>query len=255
MDYKKEIDLLKRVTKTIYDATTKMVFESDFKGKQDIVTTSDLYIEKALVKAIKKVFPEDHFHTEEFHHDTALKDRTWVIDPIDGTSNYAAHLALFVVQIALYDKGDIVLSYVYLPTFNKSYYAVKGHGAFINDQAYHVNDHRQSTSFMMSLVGLTQQRKEHHYFEKLMAHAMANNYKIRMLGSIGLELAFASEGIYDLLYTNIRNYWDIFPGICLLREAGACLLNEKGKRYQIGDQHLFICKNDKARAILEQLIF
>jgi len=250
MSYQKEIDLIKKITKPIYETTTKKVFESDFKGEQDIVTTTDLYIEKALVKEIKAVFPKDHFHTEEFHHDTLLKDRTWLIDPIDGTSNYAAHLDLFVVQIALYDKGDIVLSYIYVPKMNKTYYAIKNEGAYLNEKPYLVDDHPQSTSFMMTMVGLTQDRADRKFFNQLMNFAIDHKYKIRMLGSIGLEFAFASEGIYDLLYTNVTNYWDLFPGILLLREAGAMLFNERGQTYQINDEHLFACKNQQAKEIL-----
>jgi myo-inositol-1(or 4)-monophosphatase len=250
MHYHKELQLIKKITKPIFEETTQKVFKSEFKGEQDIVTTTDLFIEKALVKAIKEAFPEDYFHTEEYHHDTHLKDRTWLIDPIDGTSNYAAHLELYVVQIALYDQGDIVLSYIYMPSLDNSYYAIKNQGAFLNDQLYQVDDHQQSSSFMMTLVGLTQDHQERQYYGPLMDLAIENKYKIRMLGSIGLELAFASEGVYDLLYTNISNYWDLFPGILLLRESKAMLFNEKGESYQINDKHLFVCKNEKSKEIL-----
>jgi len=245
--YQKELDLLKKVVQPIYEETKKNDFESEFKGEQDIVTTTDIFIEKRLIKAIKGEFPHDYFHTEEFNHHTKLKNRTWLIDPIDGTSNYAAHLDLFVVQIALYDQADIVLSYIYVPKFDKTYYAIKGHGAFLNQKVYRINDHNQSTSFMMSLVGLTQNKNQQYYFKQLMTLAIDHKYKIRMLGSIGIELAFASEGIYDLLYTNVTNYWDLFPGILLLREAGAILLNEEGKTYRIDDKHLFIFKNDSSK--------
>lgn len=252
MDYKKELALLKKVTKNIYKQTTKKAFVSNFKGEQDIVTSTDIFIEEALVKAIKDQFPNDHFHTEEFYHETNLKDRTWLIDPIDGTSNYAAHLDLFVVQIALYDKGDIVLSYVYMPSWDKTYYAIKGQGAYLNDKIYHVNDHQQSSSFMMTMVGLTQDKDDQLYYNKLIHLAIEHKYKIRMLGSIGLEMVLASEGIYDFLYTNVTNYWDIFPGILLLKEAGATLYNEKGQSYQIGDTHMFSYKNAQTKDIIEK---
>ena len=129
MNYQKELNLIKNITKVIYENTNNSVIKTDFKGEQDIVTSSDLYIEKQLISSIKKVFPDDNFHTEEYNNSSLLKDRTWIIDPIDGTSNYACGLGLFVIQIALYDKNDIVLSYVYAPILNKTYYAIKNEGA------------------------------------------------------------------------------------------------------------------------------
>ncbi|MFP4478917.1 MAG: inositol monophosphatase family protein [Candidatus Izemoplasmatales bacterium] len=249
MNYSKELNLLKNVVHTIFDKTLDTIIQTHSKGIQDIVTSTDLFIEKKLVEAIKKNFPEDFFHTEEYHHKTHLKDRTWLIDPIDGTSNYARKLDLFVVQIALYDKGDIVLSYIYAPLFKQSFYAIKNQGAYLNDERYEVG-HSKSETFMISMVGLTHDNESKEYYNKIIDYGVNHRFKLRMLGSIGLELALASYGIFDLFYTNESNYWDIFPGLLLLREAGAILLNEQGKTYQINDKNLFVCKNEKVKDIL-----
>jgi len=166
MNYQKELDLLKRVTKDIYEETILKVKDVTFKGEQDIVTSTDLYIERHLIKEIKAQFPSDTFHTEEYHSKTVLEDRMWLIDPIDGTSNYASNLGLYVVQIALYDKGDIVLSYIYAPMFNKTYYAIKGEGAYLNDQRYHVSDINKPSNFMISMVGLSHKSEDKTYFKK-----------------------------------------------------------------------------------------
>ncbi len=252
MTYQKELNLIKEVTKKIYDETIDKTLESKFKGLQDLVTSTDLHIEEELVGIIKKVFPNDHFHTEEFHNQTRLKDRTWIIDPIDGTSNYAVGLPLFVVQIAFYDQGDIVMSYLYAPKLNKTWHAVKGEGAYVNDKLYHTNDHSDS-SMVMSLVGMTHDN-EKMFYENMLDLAIKRKYKLRMLGSIGLELALASEGMFNFFYTNESKIWDLYPGLLLLRETGAIVLNEKGKPYELGDEHLFICKNDDAKVILEKQI-
>ena len=75
-----------------------------------------------------------------------------------------------------------------------------------------------------------------------------------MLGSIGLELALASEGVFDLFYSNVTNIWDLYPGILLLREAKAILVNEKGLEYQLGDKNLFVCKNEMILDFLREYI-
>ncbi len=253
MNYKKELDLLKIEIKRIYNQTKNQEILTKSKGEQDIVTSMDLYIEEEIIKAIKKEFPNDFFHTEEFHHETIIKNRTWVIDPIDGTSNYAKNLGLFVVQIALYDQSDIVLSYVYAPELDKTYYAIKGNGAYLNDHPYHVNDHHSST-FMISMVGLSHKKEDKIYYKKIIDYSIEHKYKLRMLGSVGLEIALTSEGIFDLFYTNVTNHWDLYPGILLLREAGAILLNEQGKVYQLDDLNLFACKNEEVKDKLLKIL-
>ena len=250
MNYLKELNLLKNIVKPIYKDACKYAKETTFKGEQDIVTSTDLYIEKHLINKILETFPNDMFHSEEYHSRTDLKNRMWIIDPIDGTSNYAVNLDLFVVQIALYDQDDIALSFVYVPKFDKTYYAIKGHGAYLNDQRILLSDMNQPSNFMISMVGLSHKNEDKTIFKKIIDLSITHKYKLRMLGSIGLELSLASEGIFNLFYTNVTNLWDLCPGILLSREAGAILLNEKGLPYHLGDKHLFVCKNEQAKNVL-----
>ncbi|MCD4827143.1 MAG: inositol monophosphatase family protein [Acholeplasmataceae bacterium] len=254
MNYQKELDLLKRIVKNIYEDTIHRVKKTSFKGVQDIVTSTDLYIERHLIDEIKKSFPNDFIHSEEFHNQTLLKNRTWLIDPIDGTSNYAAKLGLYVVQIALYDQEDVVLSYIYAPTLNKTYYAIKGLGAFVNDQKYHVSDEHDPSNFMISMVGLSHSLSNQSYFEKMIDLSINHKYKMRMLGSIGLELSLTSESIFNLFYTNVTNLWDICPGLLLVREAGCISVNEKLMDYQLGDQHLFVFTDKKTIELLKAYV-
>lgn len=254
MSYEKELNLIKSVTKKIYEDAILIVKKTSFKGEQDIVTSTDLYIERHLIEAIKSEFPNDFIHSEEYHNKTLLKDRTWLIDPIDGTSNYASQLGLYVVQIALYDQGDIVLSYIYAPAFEKTYYAIKGMGAFLNDQKYHADDHHDPSNFMISMVGLSHKTSDKLYFKKIIDLSIEHKYKTRMLGSIGLELALTSESIFNVFYTNVTNLWDICPGLLLVREAGLIIVNEKGEPYQLGDHNLFVCKDKKTLNILKENI-
>lgn len=253
MNYKAELGLLKDNVKDIYKRAMQEVISSSFKGEQDIVTSTDLFIEKELVKTIKAKFKDDFFLTEEYYNLAELKNRTWIIDPIDGTSNYASGLSEYVVQIAFYDEGDIQLSYIYYPGQRKEYYAIKGFGAYLDGVRYFIND-RKETTFMISMVGITHKTKDKYYYMKILDMAIKNKYKMRMLGSIGLELALMSNGIFDLFYSNVTNIWDLYPGILLLREAGAILVNEKGNVYSLGDLNLFVCKNKEILNKLKTLI-
>jgi len=213
--------------------------EVSYKERNEIVTSSDLFIEKELIKVIKKEFPDDNFHSEEFNKFTELKDRTWIIDPIDGTSNYVHHLDLFVNQIALYDKGEIVLSYVYVPRANKVFHAIKGEGAYLNGERIYTTSSNKP-NMLMSLVGISHKtEKDKSYFYHMLDFAYDNNIKVRMLGTLGYELTAVAEGSFIVLYTDVTNFWDIAPGLLLVREAGGIVLNNEGKEYMMGDNHMF----------------
>ncbi len=245
--YTKELNLLKEVLPKLYQDTLKQTKDIKFKGPEDMVTSSDLYIESNLIKAIKEAFPTDTFLSEEFHSKAELINRTWIIDPIDGTSNYGVSLNLFVMQVALYDQNDIILSVIYYPSEHKFYYAIKGHGAYLNDQRYYVDSLFERQNDMLSMVGYTIRSTEKKYYTILLKHAIDKHFKLRMLGSIGLELMYVSTGVFTVFYSNIKNLWDLAPGVLLAKEAKAYLFNEKGLEYQLGDEHLFITKTKKLK--------
>ena len=239
MNYIKELELLQRTVPDLFRLTEKQAKEVSYKERNEVVTSSDLFIETELIKAIKKEFPNDHFHSEEFNKYTELKNRTWIIDPIDGTSNYVHHLDLFVNQIAFYDQGDIVFSYLYAPRANKVFHAIKGKGAYLNGNPIYTTQSK-APNMLMSLVGISHKtEKDKSFFYRMLKFAYDHNTKVRMLGSVGYELAGVAEGSFIILYTDVTNFWDIAPGMLLIREAGGIILNEEGKAYQMGDSHMF----------------
>lgn len=252
MIYQKELHFLKTTIRAIYDQVNHQFKEVRLKGHQNVVTSTDLFIEKTFREKVQEVFPNDRVIGEEQTKDGVLKSRTWIIDPIDGTSNYAANLNLFVVQVALYDENDLVLAFIYVPYSNDIYYAIKGHGAYFNDEKYIGTKESDHGTFMISMVGMTRQHFDRSKFNTILQLSLTNEYKLRVLGSIGLEMALTSQGVFDLFYTNVTNLWDICPGLLLLKEAGLAVVNEKGQPYQIGDQHLFVYRNEMAKKIMEE---
>lgn len=254
MNYLKELELLKIHVPRIYREIDSSLKEVSFKSGDEIVTTTDLYIESELIKVIKTHFPTDTFLSEEFHKDGKLVNRAWLIDPIDGTSNYAVNLDLFVVQVALYDQDDLALAFIYNPTNQKIHYAIKGQGAYLNDKRIHVLDNKKPSNSMMSIVGYTNKNTDKSFYDKLFKFVFDKQIKMRIMGSIGLELSLTAEGIFGMFYTSVKNLWDLGPGILLCREAGAILFNETGAPYQIGDTHLFVSKSEKEKQALLKAI-
>lgn len=254
MKYQAELELLKTHIPRIYHTIDNSLKEVSFKSGDEIVTTTDLFIESELIKVIQAAFPTDTFLSEEFHKDGKLVNRAWLIDPIDGTSNYAVNLDLFVIQVALYDDFDLALAFIYVPSNHKMYYAVKGEGAYLNDKRILVTDNQKPANSMMSIVGFTNKNTSKSYYTKIYQYVFDEQIKLRVLGSIGLELALTAEGIFTLFYTAVTNLWDLGPGILLTREAGAVLFNETGAPYQIGDTHLFVAKTEQHKNQLLQAI-
>jgi myo-inositol-1(or 4)-monophosphatase len=252
--YQKELELLKEVVPRIYEDATKIKKEIAYKDGNEVVTTIDLYIEEKVIDAVLKAFPNDTFLSEEFHKDGILQNRTWLIDPIDGTSNFSVELDLFVIQIALYDQGDFVLSYIYHPRNKNTYVAIKNKGAYLNGERYHLKDIKCNRHVLMSLVGVTTKDKEKSYYHKLIDYGMANQTKLRILGSIGLELSLASEGILNVFYSGVTNLWDIAPGLLLCREAGAHIFNEHGLDYKLNDNHLFVTDNEIRKNLIIDIL-
>jgi len=253
MNYKRELELLQSTIPNLFEKTEASVKEVSFKVRDEIVTSTDLYIEQELINSILKEFPNDHFYSEEFHKNSSLQNRTWLIDPIDGTSNYAHQLDMFVVQVALYDQGDFVLSYIYAPKVHKTYYAIQGYGAYLNNTRIHTIQDADSRNRLMSLVGITHQSdSDKSMFQKMIHFCLQNKIKIRMLGAMGFEMAHLAQGSFVLLYTDVKNPWDIGPGLLLVREAGGLVVNDQGKSYSIGDNHLFACANDGIYLLLKQ---
>ncbi|MDY0210659.1 MAG: inositol monophosphatase [Acholeplasma sp.] len=252
--YEKELALLRRVIPSIYESSKQRVKEIHFKGPDDMVTSSDLYIETKLIEAIKEVFVTDTFLTEEFHSKATLGKRTWIIDPIDGTSNFGVGLNLFVIQLALFEDNEIKLSVIYYPQEEKFYESVLGEGAKLNGVSYQVLDLNTPQNPMVSMVGYTLKSTEKKYYQKLLDYSVSKGVKLRMLGSIGLELSVASKGIFTVFYTNVKNLWDLAPGVLLAKEAKACLFNEKGEDYKLGDKHLFITKTETLKEEILKVI-
>ncbi len=255
MKYSQELELLQQCVSKIFEQAEEQEREIGYKKRNEIVTSSDLFIEKEIIKTIKSKFPEDRFHSEEFNRDTLLGDRTWLIDPIDGTSNYAHNLDMFVVQIALYDKSEIVLSYIYKPRTKKTYYAITGEGAYLNEQKISVFSDLEQPNQLMSMVGLSHQKtKDKSYFLKLIDYTNRNGIKIRVLGTLGYEMAEMAAGAFVMLYTDVTNFWDVAPGLLLNKEAGATVLNESGNEYHLGDEHMFVfCDKVFGNEVLREL--
>ncbi|MBR2616073.1 MAG: hypothetical protein IKC69_05290, partial [Clostridia bacterium] len=201
------------------------------KGAFDVVTDVDRRIELYFKSELARVFPGDTLHGEEFSSDMPLSDRTWILDPIDGTYNFATGSPHYGHQAALWDRGAVQVSVIFLPVFDEMYEAVKGHGAFCNGKRLFVSNRRFEDS-ILSFGDYPHKRPDDVRDQKrLMEKSFPIVARLRMFGAASVDFAYLAAGRTEGVVLFTRNKWDIAPGWLLASEVGAAVLGPEGEDY------------------------
>ncbi len=189
---------------------------SDF----DFVTKFDKGAEEIFFTLLRGYFPDIPFLSEESGKTWDKDDKKfWVLDPLDGTSNYVRGMPIFTTSLALVDNGRPVLGVIYDPVREELFWAEKGKGAFLNNSPISASSHSTlrtsvlSTSFSYEL---TLREKNTRYFQYFYQYAQ----NIRNIGSSALSLAYTAMGRFDAYWTFSVSLWDIAAGALILEEAG-----------------------------------
>ena len=203
------------------------------KKKNDFVTRADKESEEAIVARIREIYPDDGFLGEEGgRRGPGDEARTWIIDPLDGTTNFIAGFPFWCVSVAARERGEIVAGVVWDPLRGELYSAERGAGAFRNGQRLHVTERRSLDGAFLS-TGFPFRSKDRldlylALFRELFQHARA----IRRAGSAALDLANVAAGVFDGFFEFRLSIWDIAAGSLLIEEAGGRVTDFDG-----GDRH------------------
>ena len=181
------------------------------KGPTDFVSNADLKAEKIIIEELKKARPYYSIISEEDGSEKNKdKNNTWIIDPIDGTTNFLHGIPHFAISIALKSNDEIVSGLIYDPIKDEMFYAEKDNGAFFNNQRIRVSKKKEINSCLFATGG----------------HSKVEiDLPIRRSGSAALDMAYVASGRYDGYFQNDLNLWDIAAGIIILKEAGG-IINE-----------------------------
>ena len=228
------------------------------KGLANFVTAADIRTEKSLMAELKKARPEFGFLCEE-SGETPGKDgiHRWIIDPIDGTSNFIHAIPYFCISIGLEKKTDqgteVIAGIIYDPVHNEMFVAEKGKGAFLNDYRIQTSRREQLEGAMCAASHLRKANGQTHMgfsrFDKL----TENGVIIRYLGASALDLAYAACGRLDLtLHVDIKK-WDLAAGLLLLREAGGLAVDQNGNPATLESTSLF-CGNPNVHNLARPLL-
>jgi myo-inositol-1(or 4)-monophosphatase len=205
----------------------------DYKGEINLVTEVDKISEEMITSKITTLFPDHDILSEEFTHIERGSDFRWIIDPLDGTTNYAHGYPFFCVSIALERLSTMIVGIVYDPMLNEMFVAEKGNGAFLNDREIHVSNTRGVIKGLLATGFPYDIREDSHnnlnYFNKMILKAQA----IRRAGSAALDLAYVAAGRFDGFWELKLNPWDIAAGWLLVEEAGGIVTDMGGNDYYL----------------------
>ncbi len=202
----------------------------DIETKQasDFVTRIDKEAEQLILDTIRQRFPAHHFLAEESIKDDDTAEYRWIIDPLDGTTNFIHQYPVFSVSIALEYKGEIILGLVYDPTRNEMFTAEKATGAFLNGQPLRIS---RITDLSNSLIatGFPFRKKELiETYLKLFRNVFERVSDIRRAGSAALDLAYVAAGRCDAFFEIGLSPWDVAAGSILVKEAGGIVTDFGG---------------------------
>jgi myo-inositol-1(or 4)-monophosphatase len=205
----------------------------EYKGDIDPVTLVDKLCEKAIVRMISNSFPDHDFLTEESPFEGKGSPWRWIIDPIDGTTNYFHGFPFFCVSIGLEVDGEVRLGVVYCPVLNELFHAEKGRGAFLNGSRISVSGNSDlNRSFLCT--GFPYDVREHpdrylRYFQQFLVKSLA----IRRPGSAAIDLCYLAAGRFDGFWELKLHAWDVAAASLMVTEAGGKMTDFQGQSFNI----------------------
>jgi myo-inositol-1(or 4)-monophosphatase len=224
-----------------------------FKGVVNLVTEMDLLSEKIIVSTIRRHYPHHNILAEEKAAKQGDSPFRWIVDPLDGTTNYAHGYPTFCVSIALEKKGEIILGVVYDPMRNETFLAERGKGARLNGKKIHVSS-TSKISLSLLATGFPYDLRESpvnnfDHFHNFAIRAQA----VRRAGSAALDLCYVAAGRFDGFWEMKLGPWDLAAGSLIVREAGGKVTDFSGKNLSL-DGRTVLASNRKIHRKMTEVL-
>ncbi len=218
---------------------------SNKEGINNLVTEADHAAEKAIIEIISKDFPEHNILSEEAGEVLIIgreqgvdSEYKWIIDPIDGTVNFANGIPICCVSIGLEHNGKMIMGAVYNPNMNEFFLAQRGNGATLNDKKIQVSDKTEVIKSCLvtgfPYTYLNEPNGPLQIFEKLIRQGIP----VRRLGSAAIDLCWVAAGRFDGFYEHNLHAWDSAAGFLMVEEAGGKVTDFEGNYYSPYQRHL-----------------
>lgn len=236
--------------------TEALHFSSDkieFKGKNNLVSYVDKTAEEMLVKGCLEMLPGCGFINEETGEQKGQNDYIWIIDPLDGTTNFSHGLPVYSISVALQYQHETLMGFVYHIQMNEMFAAIKGQGATLNGEkisvstAKHISESLIATGFPYIDFDWMDA-----YIETMKAFLRASR-GMRRMGSAAIDLAYTACGRFEGFWENKLSAWDVAAGVLIVQEAGGKVTDFSGKdNYLFGRQ--IIASNSAIHAEMQEII-
>jgi myo-inositol-1(or 4)-monophosphatase len=215
----------------------------EIKGLNNFVTYVDKESEKRLAEELSVIIPGSTFIAEEGTVEQSKAEYTWIIDPLDGTTNYIHHLPVYSISIALMHNDELVLGIVYEINNKECFYAWKGGGAFLNDERIRVSERSSLEQSLMATGFPYHDYEKLDGYLKLLRASMKKTRGIRRLGSAAVDLAYVACGRFDGFFEYGLNPWDVAAGALIVKEAGGLVSNFSGGNDFLFKKEIVACSN------------
>jgi myo-inositol-1(or 4)-monophosphatase len=226
--------------------------EIEIKALNSLVSYVDKEAESKLVTGLSELTPGCGFITEEDTIDDDSKPVVWIIDPLDGTTNFLRQIPHFSVSVALKVNNKVTLGFVYNIMMDEMFSAGLGHGAYLNGKSIRVS---KTSDFKEGIIatGFPYEKKETQSFAEVLQKLMVEARGLRRLGSAALDLAFVACGRFDAYYECCINAWDVAAGILIVKEAGGIVTDFSGKENHLNGNQV-IASSPKCHPRLLEII-
>ncbi|MFX0013911.1 MAG: inositol monophosphatase family protein [Promethearchaeota archaeon] len=230
----------------LFNKKTKLSFKAD----NSIVTEADLKADTLLKNTITESFPHHSIISEESGKNYQDSDYLWIIDPLDGSTNFSVKNPFFAVSIGLLYKHKPILGVVYAPFQDELFVAENNKGAYLNNQAITVDERATlEKSFIAFCNGRDLESREQ--IVKIYKELKMVNNKVRQVGAAALELCFVASGRFGGFIMPGVNAWDVIAGALIVKEARGITTDFKNKRFNIHSSNIIACSPSIQEYLLE----
>lgn len=235
------------------ERTTFDISKIESKGINDFVSYVDKGAEHIIVEKLLGLIPDAGFITEEQTINKVGADYNWIVDPLDGTTNFIHGLPCFAVSIALKHKEEVVAGVIYEINLDECFYAWQGSKAFLNGNEITVSDRpKLKDSLLVTGFPYNDYNKTDEYLN-LFKYFMQHTHGLRRLGSAATDMAYVACGRFEAFYEYGLKPWDVAAGVIIVKQAGGVCVEFSG-----GDNYIFgndlICSNAKISAEINSVI-
>jgi myo-inositol-1(or 4)-monophosphatase len=227
------------------------------KGPGDFVSAADTKAERIVRQELERARPDYSFLMEESGRIEGKDTRhCWIVDPLDGTTNFLHGLPHFCVSVGLAQADDIIAGVIYDPLKDELFWAEKNNGAYLNDRRLRVSGRRQLSDALLATgvpFGIHHDTPILARFAEQLGYVMSRVAGVRRYGSAALDLAYVAAGRYEGYWENGLNPWDVAAGLLIVREAGGFVTDLSGRRYRLGAQDILAANDSLHDTLLAAL--